>query len=178
MNGVLKEKAAETAAAAAIIAVLIVVISLGALFVDGLEGGRLSAALTPMAAKSLSSSGIDINQRQVPTRGFSPVRRAFLYTSKAGKLLGAGLSVEISAVDWEAELLIVTDERGRARSMALRGGLSGIRAEELETYILHRGKGTGQGLGPASDVRSLEYSIQVALEDAALFVRSKAGGLP
>ena len=145
---------------------------------DGLESGRLAAALTPMAAKSLSSSGIDFVQRLVPPRSFSPVRRAFLYTSKEGKLLGSGLSVAISVVDWDAELLIVTDDRGRARSMALRGGLSGIRAEELETYFLQRGKSTGQGLGPASDVRSLEYSIQVALEDAARFVRSKAGGLP
>lgn len=177
MNTLTRERLAETAAASAVIAVLATAVCLGALFLDRHESKLVSAQLLPLAEQNLQlRPGSRLVQKDAPAKPTSVVRRAFRYEDKQGNLVGAGLSVRVAFYDWDKELLVLTDEKGRVRTYETRIGAPGVVAEEFETYILSRRKGSASGLDATVDIASWDSSVAAALAEASRFVRSWTGG--
>jgi len=175
MNSIVRKRLTEIAVAAAVFAALVTAVAAGTLFIHSKETERLSLALRPMAEKALGVKGNRLTQREAAVRGPESIYRAFQYRDKDGKLLGAGLSIRIALNNAGMGVFAITDERGRVRAIEAWPGVSGVRAEELGTYLDQREKGSQGGLGPSADRQKLEYSVEAALGEAALFVRSWDG---
>ena len=176
MNTLTRERLAETAAASAVIAVVATAICLGALFLERHESKLVSAQLFPLAEKNLQPrTGSRLIQKDAPDKPTSVIQRAFRYEDKQGNLVGAGLSVRVAFPEWDKELLVLTDAKGRVRTYETRIGAPGAVAEDFETYILSRRKGSASGLDAPVDIACWDFSVASALEEASRFVRSWGG---
>ncbi len=167
MNNSTKERAAETAAAAALVALLATAIALGAMIQDRAESGRIAVTVEQMAGRALVPTGTPVSARPLPKRPSPPVRRAFRVSTRDGRTAGFGVTAVVEGSAWNAEILVLMDERGRVVSAVPTEGSSGIRAEELAIFLRQREKKAKGGLGAAADTGELEFAVNRAL-DAAL----------
>ncbi len=172
MNSVLKERAAETAEAAALVALLSAALALGAMVLDRVESDRLAARFSDMAPGVVVPAGTELLATPISAHAAMPVRRAFRLSTRDGRMAGTGIAVTVEGTDWSAEILILTDERGRIRTSALRDGASGVRAEELAVYLRGLEKNSSGGLGPSADLRGLEFAVQSAMAAAVRIARN------
>jgi len=175
MNNIVRKRLSETIAIAAVFATLITAISIGVLFINAQETDKLSKELQLMAEKTLTAKRNQLISKEVPIRGFGPIRRAFQYRNENGKIVGAGFSIRIDIYNARMGIFVVTDDKGRIRSSRVWPGVSGIRAEELRIYMTQREKGSKGGLAPFSDINSLEFSVTTAFDETARIVRSWEG---
>jgi len=171
MNSVLKERAAETAAAAALIALLSAAVALGAMVLDRVEADRVYARFSTMARGVLVPAGTELVGTPLSLHREMPVRSAFRLSTREGRVAGTGIAVIVEGSYWSAELLVLTDERGRIRTSALRDGTSGVHGEELAVYLRRLELNSSGGLGPSADLRGLEYAVKTAMEAAVRIAR-------
>jgi hypothetical protein len=176
LNNSSKERAAETAAAAALVALLSTAIALGAMIQDRAESGKIVGAVERMAERLLVPSGTEVTVRPLSKRPSAPVRRAYTVYTRDGRTAGVGVTVAVEGSAWNAELLVLMDERGRIVSAAPRDGSSGIRAEELAIFLRQREKKAKGGLGAAADPGELEFSVNRALAAAVRLPSSSLEG--
>ncbi len=175
MSGTNRERLAEIAAAASILAVIAAAITLGVLFLSRMDLDLFSARMVPLAVQSLGQSGERLAATEIPNRGFRSVRRAVVFRNKSGAVAGAGFSMSLEIQGAALGVFLITDEKGRVHHADVWPGVSGLRAEELRTYLKHRGKGTTGGLDPAVDLEYMEFSVHEAMEEASSFFHSWKG---
>ncbi len=176
MNNSAKERVAETAAAAALVALLSTAIALGAMIQDRAESARVAGSVERTAERILVPSGTALNVRPLEKRLSPPVRRAYFVSTRDGRPAGFGVTVSVEGAAWNAELLVLMDERGRIVSAVPREGSSGMRAEELAVFLRQREKKAKGGLGAAANPGELEFSVNRALDAASRLPNSNLGG--
>ncbi len=177
MNGLGKERIAETVAAAAIVALLAAALALGAKVLDTADSGRVAKALEHLSSGILVPAGSPVTAKAGPVRPSYPVHGIYDLARKDGRRVGTGMAVTVEGAGWSVETLVLLDDRDRVSSVSVRDGSAGVRAAELAAYLRRRSKDGTAGMDAVTDPRDLEFAVGSALETAVRQLRSGREGV-